>query len=733
MANELVIRISGDVKNYEEALKKAQDGTHEFSDLMAGIAQKATIAFAALTAEIGFAAHAYANSEQQVIKLTGALQNNGIASDELLNSYKEQAEAIEKLTGIDGDLVIKGQAVLQNFIGQSKITPQLTAAIADLSARTGKDLSESFEIVGRAIQGKTRGLEQLGIQVDSTKGKEELLADITTKLSAKFGGSAEAAAQGLGSFKLLEAQFDNIQKKIGEQVAPALTKVFQGLAKIFEYIAEHDELVKFATAAVVAGAAVTGLIAAVSAGAAAFVAIKAALAAFEVQASVTTLAVRGLVGATGLGLIVLVAAEIYQHWGTIWPRMQAIFTAFTTNMTALLGGFGSVLKGVFTLNPEEIKEGLAKVKETLKKGFAEASKELELKPTLVQDPKALEASKALNKVAEDNERARIEQTKLTNQALALEAENGSKELIDIKRKEADLLNQFQQSHNDKERELLKVQIANLKELELEANADALEQQDVLNNTILAKDEEFQALRSDQQKIFLLKNKQALQASILSETQAENQVALEKAKIRIKSNNEFLVNQVKFGKAYAEIYRAQQSEEVQAADRITGNLVGLANSKNSTLKGIGKAAAVAQIAIKTAQGALAAFADSVVLFGPIAGPAIGTALAAAIIAYGAEQTGNVIGAAQGGLLSGGIPGVDSIPVLAQQGELIAPKKNFDEVVNAVADKRAGIVQQSEGSSLTEVVLTLKGDLVKFVETEIIKRQRLGISTFNAALT
>ena len=36
--------------------------------------------------------------------------------------------------------------------------------------------------------------------------------------------------------------------------------------------------------------------------------------------------------------------------------------------------------------------------------------------------------------------------------------------------------------------------------------------------------------------------------------------------------------------------------------------------------------------------------------------------------------------------GGIPGMDSIPVLAQQGELVSPAQNFEEVIGSVRAAR-----------------------------------------------
>lgn len=67
-------------------------------------------------------------------------------------------------------------------------------------------------------------------------------------------------------------------------------------------------------------------------------------------------------------------------------------------------------------------------------------------------------------------------------------------------------------------------------------------------------------------------------------------------------------------------------------------VGMADSKNKELAAIGKAAAIYNIGINTYQGAMAAYAALAPI--PIVGPALGIAASAALVAYGAEQVGQV---------------------------------------------------------------------------------------------
>lgn len=152
----------------------------------------------------------------------------------------------------------------------------------------------------------------------------------------------------------------------------------------------------------------------------------------------------------------------------------------------------------------------------------------------------------------------------------------------------------------------------------------------------------------------------------------------------KANQQFLIEQQKYGTAYATINKAMHSEVYTGTRQATTEMLQFQQSSNSTLKGIGKAAAVADIVMKTAQSAMNIYAGFSTI--PIVGPALGIAGAAAAIAFGGEQIGKVTAAASGGLLTGGISGVDSIPVLAQRNELISPAQSFEEVIGSVRAMR-----------------------------------------------
>jgi len=162
--------------------------------------------------------------------------------------------------------------------------------------------------------------------------------------------------------------------------------------------------------------------------------------------------------------------------------------------------------------------------------------------------------------------------------------------------------------------------------------------------------------------------------------AKRKLEVEDLKASVKENNQRLKDEVKHGKALAQAKAFFRSQEFKGSMMLLDNLATLGAAGSKRLGRIAQVASMARATMNIAQGVTKALAD----FGPILGPA----LAASTIAAGAVQL-QVISQQKfrkGGMFTGGIPGMDSIPAVVQQGEIIAPTKNFEEVIGSVRAKR-----------------------------------------------
>lgn len=608
---DLVIKISGDISDFKDKLQQVEDSGDSAGGSLAVAAGIAGAAFVALAVGIEEAVKAYAETERAAIEVTQALQNQGIYSDELVKSYRDQAEELQNLTGVEADSITKAQAKLQSLIGQKQITSELSQAMVDLSIKTGS-LDSAAEILGRAVEGNVRGLKQFNIEIDDNLSKDQRLAEVVEKVSQKYGGLAEATNQGLGSFRGLKSQLEEFVKSIGEVFAPAVTGATQILT---DFLKTFNTSMKEAKDPAV--------------------------------------------------------------------QLDNQITVLSASIEQMQKGSKRVGRFIAPSDIEDVKKAqneleiLKAQRDELSRGSSKGGG---------QDPdKKAAADKA---AAEEKQRddMRLAAVRDHHQSLIDEQNFHDAEIVKLEKQQGDVEAQLAQTKFATEKEDLKRKLTEIKELLANANQQENEETAIYREEILAKDKYYNSLSLEEKRKFAQTSQATLMASVDTEAKARQKAALVEAQERIKNHNQFLQDQIKFGAAYATINSAMHSTIYEGSKTAFSNLAQLTQSSNATLKGIGKVAAIANIIIKTAESAMAIFAGFSTI--PIVGVALGTAGAAAAVAFGAEQVQQVTSAAQGGLMSGGIPGIDSIPTLTMPGELVVPTKNFDEVIDSVAASRSG---------------------------------------------
>jgi chemotaxis protein histidine kinase CheA len=443
-----------------------------------------------------------------------------------------------------------------------------------------------------------------------------------------------------------------------------------------------------------------------------------------------------LVGATGIGLLVLLVTEIYLNWSTIWPKTQAVFTAFAENVGSIAAGLGKIIYGALIAHDlTQIKAGYDQLLDALKASFnaqAAVANEKSLadikreEETLNRKKAIADKEQALRDAKDERER---ETLAAKNELILLETEKASTRVLDIKKQEVELLSKIEDDKNAKVREQLEAQLE-----ETQARLEEAQQQETIarqsyQDEVLASNEQYQQLTVAQQQAFQQQQQQSMVSSIETRQTAQQLYVKNSVKTQIDSNNQRLQDELKFGKAYALINQMMHSEIYQGSKSAFGELAQLQTSSNATLKAIGKAAAVANIVIKTAESAMNIYSGFSTI--PFIGQALGIAGAAAAIAFGAEQIGRVTGAAEGGLITGGIRGVDSVPAMLQHGELVAPTSNFEEVIGSVrAQREAQKILGDDGSvgggGVGTIEIVMKENFAELFEVKILERQKLNIS-------
>ena len=171
--------------------------------------------------------------------------------------------------------------------------------------------------------------------------------------------------------------------------------------------------------------------------------------------------------------------------------------------------------------------------------------------------------------------------------------------------------------------------------------------------------------------------------------------------------EFLAHQ-------AHLSRVAQAEDIGANSKIKG-LRAVAKVKAQ----IDKATALYELALSLAKDPAAAFARTYAVWGWPLGAIFGAIAQVATYASLIAGIASIRKMAQGGVVSGGTPGRDSVLTSLTPGELVTPAGNFDEVVGAVAAARD---QDTEHGQEVTLRVELDGEVLASAVTELQKRNR-----------
>lgn len=187
----------------------------------------------------GFAAAAYAakgfveSAIQDIAaqaKLVSILEARKLATEANLAAVEELITAGQALAFTD-DEIRAGIATATQFTKSFADAQKILTAAQDVARAKGISLEEATSLVGKAYQGNTRGLKQLGIE--TKKGAKGLA--VLTAINAKFAGVAAKNADTVSAqFEIFRIKIDEAKESIGGALLPAVMKVFKALQPVVD-------------------------------------------------------------------------------------------------------------------------------------------------------------------------------------------------------------------------------------------------------------------------------------------------------------------------------------------------------------------------------------------------------------------------------------------------------------------------------------------------------------------
>ena len=237
-------KVANTAKSAGDAAKKAgAEGQTGFAAMAAGAA-KVGAALVAAKGVVDFFAQSvreYQEHARNVNMLAAAFDNVGYTASGAMQQALAFADEMERSTGLDGELFIKGQRALANYgVVGAQAQEAIRAAFA-LSANQGMAFESALQLLTRAAAGSTATLTRYGVVLgDNVKEGQEFEAAVK-QINEQFGPSAQAAMgdttakmgalrEAWGGFKELVGQ------GLNEGLAPAvewLTEAMLWLQKAF--------------------------------------------------------------------------------------------------------------------------------------------------------------------------------------------------------------------------------------------------------------------------------------------------------------------------------------------------------------------------------------------------------------------------------------------------------------------------------------------------------------------
>lgn len=676
----------------------------------------------------------------------------------------EEMTKLSELTGIAGDQLKKtfeddASGVLQSFL----------AGLGNLEGGTSAIFKalEDFGLKGDEVN------KVLPVLANNT----DLVAKSFNLASAEIENATALDIEAGKAFNTLSAEakkvsnnFKNITSNIGEQLAPAIVSLLESVNSLLKDISELDKetlgviasFLKWTAiiSGVVAGLAsfslgaikISGLITAIAAGF-----TTGGIAAGGFWAAVTGpigIAVAGIAAIT-LGFVKLnsvldeskdkpetleeVNGKIQQLKNTQKElndelgKTKGLDVGSDFDNKQALEAIGEEIKALEELQQEKIKASsdfgtgaLLQQEEFDPLAAPEVLAQKPISPLLPEssNEELKKSEKEKMDIVDSSTLARIEAAKRENEQLkelqrARNEDATQQELDNLQRKQ-EIENEFAEAKKIKNEEERALEIEGLK-LKHEEELEAIEEFE------LAKDErdlerseeraalkaETDALTEEQRAQFDQRELDALASKIDTQKEAEKKSSKERIENQIKERNQFKKDEIAHGTAVANIQSTLRSQEVQGLKSASGQLIALTQSKNSTLKGIGKASASVNAGIATAEGAIKAYTSLAGI--PLIGPGLGVAAAGALIAFGVEQQAKISSLQTGGFVvpqgQGGAR--DRVPAMLEPNELVVPAAQAGNFIQAVGNTNSGDFanEDSTAPSGGGGVMRLEGDLIQ----------------------
>jgi hypothetical protein len=208
--------------------------------------KKAAVPAAAALAGLGVAlvgaTKAAVEDEAEQAQLALTLQNVTGATDAQVKASEDMISQMSRASGVaDSEL----RPALASLVRGTKDIATATDALSlaqDISAGSGKSLSEVSDALAKAYGGNMKGLQALSPEIKAMIKDGASLDDVMNVLGGTFGGAAATAAEtAAGKFKILQNSLAETKESIGAALLPVVEAVLPFLQQFADWAQENPE------------------------------------------------------------------------------------------------------------------------------------------------------------------------------------------------------------------------------------------------------------------------------------------------------------------------------------------------------------------------------------------------------------------------------------------------------------------------------------------------------------
>ena len=222
--SNVAINIAAEFKG-KKAFNEAATATDKLTKNVKGLA-KGLLAVYSAQKILSFAkssVKAFAEDDKAATALGTTLKNLGLAYGSNIGTVNGFISRLEMQTGVLDDELRPAMDRLLRATGDVTQSQELLGLALDISAGTGKSLTQVSQSLQKAYLGQTQALGRLGVGLTKAELSSSSFEEIQARLATLFAGQATAAADTYaGSLAKLTVAGNNAKETIGEGLVDAI-------------------------------------------------------------------------------------------------------------------------------------------------------------------------------------------------------------------------------------------------------------------------------------------------------------------------------------------------------------------------------------------------------------------------------------------------------------------------------------------------------------------------------